>query len=129
MLFRSQVWIAGIDDGKEPKQVGAFEDPVTAVEWSPDGQWLALLVAPGGGLNQQIYLMRPDGTDVRLITSGGKENNTLAGWSGKLLRFSSSHDNPGALEPWIYDSETGKSRKVASSSGVAALTDVSRDGK
>ena len=124
-----QVWIAEIDKAAAPKQVGSFEDPVSSVAWSPDGQWLALLIAPGGGLNQQVYLMHPDGTGVQRITGGGKENNTLAGWSGKLLRYSSSHDSPGALEPWLYDSETGKSRKVAASSGVATLTDVSRDGK
>src|SRR5437763_999160 len=124
-----QVWIAEVDQGVPPKQVGAFEDPVSDVEWSPDGKWLALLVAPGGGLNQQVYLMHPDGSGVQRITGGGKENNTLAGWSGKWLRYSSSHDSPGSLEPWLYDSETGKSRKVAASSGVATLTDVSRDGK
>jgi dipeptidyl aminopeptidase/acylaminoacyl peptidase len=124
-----QVWIAEIDQPAPPKQVGSFEDPVSSVEWSPDGQWLALLVAPGGGLNQQVYLMHPDGSGVQRITGGGKENNTLAGWSGKLLRYSSSHDNPGALEPWIYDSATGKSRKVASGGGVSALVDISRDGK
>jgi dipeptidyl aminopeptidase/acylaminoacyl peptidase len=124
-----QVWIAEIDQPAPPKQVGSFEDPVSSVEWSPDGQWLALLVAPGGGLNQQVYLMHPDGSGVQRITGGGKENNTLAGWSGKLLRYSSSHDDPGALEPWIYDSETGKSRKVASGGGISALTDISRDGK
>src|SRR5258706_6793079 len=97
-----QVWIAEIDKVAPPKQVGAFEDPVSGVEWSPDGQWLALLVAPGGGLNQQIYLMHPDGSGVQRITGGGKENNPLAGWSGRLLRYSSSHDDPGSLEPWIY---------------------------
>ncbi len=124
-----QVWIAEVDQAGPPKQVGAFEDPVSGVEWSPDGKWLALLVAPGGGLNQQVYLMHPDGSGVQRITGGGKENNTLAGWSGKWLRYSSSHDSPGSLEPWLYDSETGKSRKVASGGGVSTLTDVSRDGK
>jgi dipeptidyl aminopeptidase/acylaminoacyl peptidase len=119
-----QVWIAEVDQAVPPKQVGAFEDPVSSVEWSPDGKWLALLVAPGGGLNQQVYLMHPDGSGVQRITGGGKENNTLAGWSGKWLRYSS-----GSLEPWIYDSETGKSRKVASGGGVSTLTDVSRNGK
>src|SRR3954468_1134571 len=124
-----QAWIAEIDKVAPPKQVGSFEDPVSDVQWSPDGQWLALLVAPGGGLNQQVYLMHPDGSGVQRITGGGKENNTLAGWSGKLLRYSSSHDNPGALEPWIYDSGTGKSRKVASGGGISTLVDISRDGK
>lgn len=124
-----QVWIAEIDKVAPPKQVGAFEDPVSSVEWSPDGQWLAVLVAPGGGLNQQIYLMHPDGSGSQRITGGGKENNTLAGWSGKLLRYSSSHDNANSLDPWIYDSETGKSRKVGTGGGISTLVDISRDGK
>jgi dipeptidyl aminopeptidase/acylaminoacyl peptidase len=124
-----QAWITAANGFSEPRQVGSFQDPVTGLEWSPDGQWLALSVAPGGGLNEQIYLLHPDGSGLKQITGGGKENNRLAGWSGKLVRYSSSHDSPGALEPWIYDSETGKSRKVAASPGVATLTDVSQDGK
>ncbi|HSS51647.1 MAG TPA: prolyl oligopeptidase family serine peptidase, partial [Thermoanaerobaculia bacterium] len=124
-----QVWISEIDKAGPPKQVGSFEDPVSDVQWSPDWKWLALLVAPGGGLNQQVYLMHPDGSGVQRITGGGKENNTLAGWSGKLLRYSSGRDNPGSLDPWIYDSETGKSRKVASGGGISFLADVSHDGK
>ncbi|HEX4965898.1 MAG TPA: S9 family peptidase [Thermoanaerobaculia bacterium] len=130
---RPQVWIAEVDtaasEPAEPKQVGNFEDPVSNVAWSPDGQWLALLVAPGGGLNQQVYLMHPDGSEVRRITSGGKENNTLAGWSDRFVRYSSGHDNPQALEPWIYDTRTGKSHKLSVSHGVSFLSDLSRDGK
>jgi dipeptidyl aminopeptidase/acylaminoacyl peptidase len=124
-----QVWIADATGSGEPRRVGSFDDPVTGLEWSPDGDWLALSIAPGGGLNEQIYLLHPDGSGIKQITGGGKENNRLAGWSGKLVRYSSSHDTPGALEPWIYDVETGRSRKVAASPGVATLTDVSRDGK
>ena len=125
-----QIWMAETAaGGGEPRQVGAFEDPVTGVEWSPDGEWLALSLAPGGGLNEQIYLMRPDGTGLQRITDGGKENNRLSGWSGTRVRYSSSRDNPGSLEPWIHDTATGQRRKVAASSGVSTLTDVSRDGK
>ncbi|HEV8579798.1 MAG TPA: S9 family peptidase [Thermoanaerobaculia bacterium] len=124
-----QVWITTADGVGEARRVGSFDDPVTGVDWSPDGQWLALSVAPGGGLNEQIYLVHPDGSDLKRITDGGKENNRLAGWSGKLLRFSSSRKDPASLDAYLYDSATGATRFVAANPGVGTLTDVSRDGK
>ena len=33
----------------------SLDDPVGLVEWSPDGRFLAFTVAPGGGMNSQIY--------------------------------------------------------------------------
>jgi dipeptidyl aminopeptidase/acylaminoacyl peptidase len=124
-----QVWITTTDGFGEPRQVGSFDDPVTGVDWSPDGEWLALSVAPGGGLNEQIYLMHSDGSGLKRITDGGKENNRLAGWSGKLLRFSSSKKDPASLDAYVYDAATGETRFVAANPGVGTLTDVSRDGK
>ena len=66
-----QVWVVSADGGY-PEQVTAFDDPVTGVDWSPDGKWIAVQVAPGGGMNSQIYVMRPDGTGLRRLTEGGK---------------------------------------------------------
>ncbi len=124
-----QVWVASTDGAGEPRRVGSFDDPVSGLDWSPDGRWLALSVAPGGGLNEQIYLMRPDGSGLKRITDGGKENNRLSGWSGKLVRFSSSRKDPASLDAYVYDAETGETRFVAANPGVGTLTDVSRDGK
>src|SRR5271168_3012357 len=45
-----QVWITATDGGW-PTQVTALDDPVTGVDWSPAGNWLAIAVAPGGGMN------------------------------------------------------------------------------
>jgi len=124
-----QVWITRTDGVGEPRQVGSSDDPVTNLDWSPDGQWLALSIAPGGGLNEQIYLLHPDGSGLKRITEGGQENNQLAGWSGKLVRFSSSRKDPASLDAYLYDSESGETRFVAANPGVGTLTDVSRDGK
>src|SRR5262245_49371484 len=124
-----QVWIAATDGSGEPRRVSSFDDPVSGVDWSPDGQWLALSVAPGGGLNEQIYLVHPDGGGLKRITDGGEENNRLAGWSGKLVRFSSSRKDPAALDSYVYDAATGETRFVAANPGVGTLTDVSRDGR
>lgn len=122
-----QVWIADTEKPGQPRQVGTLEDPVTNIAWSPDGKWLAVSVVTGGF--EQVYVLHPDGTGLQRITGGGKESNRLSGWSGRFMRYRSSHDNPGTLEPWIWDSVSGTSRKVASSSGFANATDVSLDGK
>ncbi|MFC4591797.1 S9 family peptidase [Sphaerisporangium corydalis] len=42
-------------------------EPVGNVLWSPDGQWLAVMISPGGGEHTQVWAVRPDGTDRRLL--------------------------------------------------------------
>src|SRR5262245_44623059 len=54
--------------GGYPQMVSALDDPVGFVEWSPDGAWLAFTMAPGGGMNEQVYLVRPDGTGLKRLT-------------------------------------------------------------
>ena len=75
-----QVWVADVRGGW-PKAVTRLEDQVSSVTWSPDGEWLAFQLAPGGGMNSQVYLVRPAGTDLLRLTDGGKENNWLGDWS------------------------------------------------
>src|SRR6476469_5538511 len=67
--------------GGFPKQVTAFDDAVDSVTWSPAADLLAIAVAPGGGLNTQVYLVKPDGADMRRLTEGGKENTFFDSWS------------------------------------------------
>src|SRR5919106_2267744 len=55
-----QIWTMPTAGGY-PSLITSFEDPVGFVTWSPDGQWLAFNVAPGGGFNEQIYVVKPDG--------------------------------------------------------------------
>jgi len=124
-----QVWMVA-SEGGEPRQVTRLEDQVRGVEWSPDGKWLAYSVAPGGGLNEQIYLLQPDGqAPPRLITEGGQVNNQLAGWSGPWLRFSANPKDPGSLDAYTYDSRTGEIKLVAVNPGTGRLTDLSQDGR
>src|SRR3712207_3178894 len=51
--------------GGYPTQVTGFDDPVTAALWSPTQPLIAISVAPGGGLNEQLYLVSPDGSGLR----------------------------------------------------------------
>lgn len=125
-----QVWTVATEGGW-PEQVTAFEDQVNNVDWSPDGRWLAFSMAPGGGLNTQIYLARPDGQSVTRITEGGKINNNLGGWShdGRFVRLVSTRRDPGALDAYLYDVASRELRLVAENPGTGGLVDLSRDGR
>jgi dipeptidyl aminopeptidase/acylaminoacyl peptidase len=125
-----QIWTVDTHSGW-PSLVTALNDPITGVGWSPDGQWLAFSLAPGGGMNGQIYLIRPDGTAMRLLTDGGKENNWLGRWShdGKVLAFASNRAAPDAMDSYIYGLNNGEKRLAAKNPGIGLLTDISHDGK
>src|SRR3954463_1986450 len=90
-----QVWVTAVDGGA-PVQVTKGDDPIGRVIWSPDGAWLALSLAPGGGMNTQIYIVRPDGSGLRRLTDGGKETNNLGEWTrdGRRLTMGSNPPTP-----------------------------------
>jgi Periplasmic component of the Tol biopolymer transport system len=72
--LKSQLFLADVADGSvRPFDTGT----VTAQQpsWSPDGQWI-LFSGPFG-----IYVIRPDGTGRRLVSSSGDVNPELAAWS------------------------------------------------
>jgi dipeptidyl aminopeptidase/acylaminoacyl peptidase len=124
-----QVWSVPVDGGY-PEQITNFDDPVTAIDWSPSGEWIALQVAPGGGLNSQVYLVHPDGTGLRQITEGGKTNNWLGKWTpdSKALAISSNRRTSDAMDCWLVDLTTGKMTMIAQNTGIGTVSDVSRDG-
>ncbi|HLJ34520.1 MAG TPA: prolyl oligopeptidase family serine peptidase, partial [Ktedonobacteraceae bacterium] len=124
-----QVWIVPTEGGW-PELITNLDDQVQQVSWSPDGLWLAFSLAPGGGMNQQVYLVHPDGTELHRLTDGGKENNWLGGWThdGRSLTLVSNRRDPSAMDAYLVDIESGELRLVAENEGVGVITDVSRDG-
>ncbi|MCA1618667.1 MAG: S9 family peptidase [Acidobacteria bacterium] len=125
-----QVWTMPAAGGY-PVLVTAFDDPVGFVRWSPDGGWLAFNVAPGGGLNEQVYVARPDGSGLRRLTEGGKENNFLGDWTrdGRHIFFSSNRRDPASTDSYLLDVTTGAMKMVAENKGTGGIEDVSRDGR
>jgi dipeptidyl aminopeptidase/acylaminoacyl peptidase len=125
-----QVWTMSTSGGY-PSLVTSFDDPVGFVNWSPNGEWLAFNVAPGGGFNEQIYIVRPDGSGLRRLTDGGKANNFLDGWTrdGRFIAFSSNRRDPSATDSYLLEVATGQLRMVAQNKGIGSIDDVSRDAK
>ena len=125
-----QVWVAKAD-GSGAVQVTSLPDPVQSVRWSPKGDWLAYDVAPGGGLNVQVYVARPDGTGAKLLTAGGQVNNRLFGWShdGRWLAIATNRDEPTRFDAFLVDPATGEMRPVGKAQSLTTVTDISRDGR
>jgi len=125
-----QAWIVS-SDGGWPDQLTAFDDPVQDLSWSPDGQWIALDVAPGGGLNRQIWIVRPDGSGLRRLTAGGKENNWLGPWApdSKSLVIESNRRDAAAMDTWVVDTRSAETKLIAQNPGIGTAHRVSDDGK
>ena len=125
-----QIWTVAAAGGW-PVQVTALNDPVASISWSPDGNWLAFTLAPGGGMNTQVYLIRPDGTGMRRLTAGGKETNRAGIWSndGKWLAWTSNVKSGRSMDAYAYDMKTGESSHMADLKGTGGITDFSHDRK
>lgn len=115
----------------ESRQVTSSDDPVTSVRWSPAGETLAIAVAPGGGLNSQLYLTSTAGEELRLITAGGKVNNWLGEWSddGRYLAYSSNAGNPGSMDCYLYDVGKDEAKFVADNEGIGVIANLSPNGE
>jgi acetyl esterase/lipase len=60
------VWI----EGPNPRQLAKLPmllPRVLTVSWSPDGAWLACVTAASGSSRNEIWVVRPDGRDLRRI--------------------------------------------------------------
>jgi dipeptidyl aminopeptidase/acylaminoacyl peptidase len=124
-----QVWIAPVEGGA-PTQVTKSDDPIGRVSWSPKGDWLVFSLAPGGGMNAQIYIVHPDGTGLRRLTDGGKETNNLGDWTrdGRRIAMGSNRANPSAIDVYLVDPASGARQLISDNKGLQSVEDVSHDG-
>src|SRR6516162_2017501 len=125
-----QVWTV-LTGGGWPELVTASGDPVGTVAWSPQGSLLAFSLAPGGGMNEQVYLVHPDGTGLKRLTSGGKETNRRGRWSrdGRMLAVASNQRSGAAIDAYVYSVDSGALRLVSQSEGTSSFVDLSKDNK
>ena len=120
-----QVWVVDAAGG-EPKQITQGSDPVGSVEWSPVEDRIAYDVARGGGYNAQVFYSKPDGTDAKRITSGGKEDNFSGSFApdGRYW-FRSAQRDPQSPDSWIYDPKAGKASIAIQYDGGSAASTTS----
>lgn len=123
--------LAGIRADQAPQQVSPDDQEVVSVAWSPDGQWLAYLVSPGGLIRAQLHVMRPDGSDSRVLAGTDSLATVFAGcWTSlpDSYAFSLADGRGPGADVCLVDVRTGNIRTVASG-GFLAVTAVSPDGR
>jgi dipeptidyl aminopeptidase/acylaminoacyl peptidase len=125
-----QAWIVPAEGGA-PVRLVTTTDPVLAVEWSPGGQAIAYVVAPGGGTNTQVWLAASDGSGPKRLTDGGTEMNRLGPFraDGKVLAIASNRRYRTWIDAWLCDVASGSLSLVAETRGDGGVADISRDGK
>ena len=129
MTGTPQVWVVPTAGGW-PTKLTAFTDPVGSVAWSPTGEWLAYSVAPGGGMNSQVFLMRPDGTGNKKIAGGGEAVTWMGLWQpdGKTFTLSSNQRHAVAIDAYLYDVPTGEMKRVTEDAmGMNAVVEFTPD--
>jgi dipeptidyl aminopeptidase/acylaminoacyl peptidase len=100
---------------------------------SPDGKWLAYdastIDLAGNVRKSAVYLVPSDGsTASKKVTDGSRQDEAPA-WSpdGKTIAYISNQDG-GGKQVWLLDVATGKSRKLTTLSGGAAIVKWVPDG-
>ena len=125
-----QVWRMPVQGGF-PEAVTSFDEQVTKAIWSPKGDWLAVEAAPGGGMNTQIDILRPDGTNRRRLTAGRFTNNWLNMLSkdGRCLFYSSNSEHSNSMDSFQVSLESGAIEKIASNRGIGLIENAALKGQ
>lgn len=112
--------------GGGTRQLDTGDHPVLQVSWSPDGAWIACVIAPGGAPRSEVWLIRPDGTGLHQVAGFGAATAVLGGWdrTGRLL---ATETDRYALA-LAHDPVTGQ-RHVLVSGDLLVLLEVSADGR
>ncbi len=63
-----RLWVRDATGAGRVLDTGAGQ--VRSVAWSPDGAWMACVVAPGGGEHTEVRVVRPDGSGLRRLAGG-----------------------------------------------------------
>jgi dipeptidyl aminopeptidase/acylaminoacyl peptidase len=118
--------VATLDQQTPPAVLSGPDEEVVSVAWSPDGEWLAYLVSPGGSICAQLFAVRPDGTDRHLVAGGDPRATVFAGgWTalpGHYVCSIAPGDGPGA-DVVLVDVVSGAQRTLATG-GFLSVTSV-----
>ncbi|WP_250007406.1 S9 family peptidase [Actinoplanes sp. M2I2] len=117
---RPQVWVQPVGSDLT-FLVDTGEAPVAEVRWSTGGGWLACLVAPGGAPRHELWLVRPDGSELHQVAGFGDGTADNMRWlpGRSLLAFTEN-----LTTALLVDPVSGE-RSVVARGELISLLDVS----
>lgn len=114
-----------------PTRIVLSDDPVVGVTWSADGAWLACCVATDGGVRTQVWVVRPDGSDARLVAGSREQHAELGPWtrSGHRVVVTLPAEEAGGRSVcYLADPVGGELTELATGDLISVL-DLSTDEK
>jgi TolB protein len=113
---------------KQPAPVAAYRGSNSAPAWSPDGKTLAAVLTRDG--SSQIYLMNPDGSNLRKLTSsssGAIDTEPFFTPDGQSIYFTS--DRGGSPQIYRMAASGGEATRITFDGDYNVSPRVSPDGK
>ncbi|MCW2632241.1 MAG: putative acylaminoacyl-peptidase [Pseudonocardia sp.] len=125
------VWVIPLDEPGPPVRLDTGADYVRMVTWSPDGEWLCLTTAAGGGERYVVRAIRPDGSDPRVVAGSPTGMAAIGRWQpgGHVIGIAESNsDDPATLDAYAVEVSSGRRRYLTSGTAAAVCT-FSHDGR
>ena len=119
----SALWISS--SGATRLLVGAPKMKDWFPRWSPDGKWIAFLSQRTD--YNQVWLIRPDGTDMRQVTDLGTNVEEFS-WSPDGTRLAIIVNRRGRLDLAATSLTSGKTEEIKVGRGVYSRPQWSPDG-
>ncbi|HUI90110.1 MAG TPA: sulfite exporter TauE/SafE family protein [Anaerolineales bacterium] len=109
--------------------LGATDDQTDySASWSPTAEWIAidrnLSTSDSTKKGDQVWLVRPDGTQSHVILDEPNVSYTDLNWSpdgGYLAYTRYSYDNIGQSDVWMINIQTGQTTMLASGGFIPTL--------
>ena len=125
-----RAWVASTIGTATPRLLPTGRDHVEAVAWSPDGEWIAVLGAPGGETTRtRVWVVRPDGTDAHRVAGVRSGTANFGPWlrTGAVLPLSTGGRRPEETNSTLLDVHTGITRRLGYGAPFTVL-DLRHDG-
>ena len=129
VVYRSSIQKTAFD----PEAGTVIGQPVSIIEdskrklylyFSPDGEWLAFNVMPGGG-QADIVVVRSDGTgNPRNLTNTPQYANFWPRWSPDGSKIAFYSQRSGSLEIWTIKPDGGELRQLTETPGMDLMYPV-----
>jgi dipeptidyl aminopeptidase/acylaminoacyl peptidase len=98
--------------------VDTGEHPVMSVQWSTGGGWLACQLAPGGAPRHEVWLVRPDGSELHQVAGFGADTADNIRWlPGRSLLVVTEN----ATTALLVDAVTGERSLIAKGEQISVL--------
>ncbi len=116
-------------DGSDPVQIHETEGQIFAIDWSPDGEWIAwsegVVFAPEG-VRVDLWRIRPDGSGLENLTDS-PTNDAFPKFAGDgRIVFRSGRD--GNKEIYLMAGDGSDPKRLTNHPGVDTMPAIAPDG-